>query len=342
VEPVTGKTLAPAGFRHEALFYESDLGFLSGTVPYVQAALAAREPVLVMLGPEKSWALERALGDVGDRVHYADIDRLGCNPARVIPVWREFLEGCTQFAGTVCGISEPVLADCRPDEMVECRRHEELLNIAFGAQWAPSFKLLCPYDMRHLSERATEVARRTHSYLSRDGFRTLSPEFVPSVGTLLDAPLPRPRGETQVHSFEQRTLGDIRMVVAQVARAAGLDEDRATNMVLAVNELTSNSVRYGGGTGLLRVWTDRDSLFCEVRDGGTIVDPLVGCVRPRPYQERGRGLWMVNQLCDVVQLRSSSEGTVVRVSARRRPCPPDCHSRQKVVCHFETSSSSGC
>jgi anti-sigma regulatory factor (Ser/Thr protein kinase) len=341
MEPVVGNPLAPAGFRHEALFYESHLGFLSGVVPFVHAALTAHEPVLVMLGSEKSWALQRALGDVGDRVRYADIGRLGCNPARVIPVWQQFLEDCGS-RGSVRGISEPVLADCRPDEMVECRRHEELLNIAFGAQSGASFKLLCPYDMRHLSDRAVEVALRTHSHLWGDGFRTLSPEFVPSVGTLLDAPLPRPHGETQDHKFDARTLGDMRTVVADAARGVGLDEERATNMVLAVNELTSNSIRYGGGKGTLQTWSDRDSLFCEVRDGGTIVDPLVGCVRPSPYQERGRGLWMVNQLCDVVQLRSSSEGTVVRVSARHRPCAPDFQSRQKVVCHFETSSSRGC
>jgi hypothetical protein len=29
-----------------------------------------------------------------------------------------------------------------------------------------------------------------------------------------------------------------------------------------------------------------------------------------------RALWLVNQICDLVQIRSSDEGTVVRVSMR--------------------------
>jgi anti-sigma regulatory factor (Ser/Thr protein kinase) len=37
---------------------------------------------------------------------------------------------------------------------------------------------------------------------------------------------------------------------------------------------------------------------------------------PDGEQEGGRGLWLINQLCDLVQLRSSPEGTSVRMSMR--------------------------
>ena len=46
---------------------------------------------------------------------------------------------------------------------------------------------------------------------------------------------------------------------------------------------------------------------------GHIADPLAGrdC---RPATDLGgRGLYMVNQLCDLVELRSSPEGSVVRL-----------------------------
>jgi anti-sigma regulatory factor (Ser/Thr protein kinase) len=65
------------------------------------------------------------------------------------------------------------------------------------------------------------------------------------------------------------------------------------------------------------VWRDGDALVCEVRDRGQLGDPLAGR-RPTPEQPDGRGLWLVNQLCDLVQLRSSASGTVVRFHARRR------------------------
>ena len=33
----------------------------------------------------------------------------------------------------------------------------------------------------------------------------------------------------------------------------------------------------------------------------------------------GRGLWIANQVCDLVEVRSSDEGSVVRVHMRRSP-----------------------
>jgi len=38
---------------------------------------------------------------------------------------------------------------------------------------------------------------------------------------------------------------------------------------------------------------------------------------PSPEQEGGRGVYLVNQLCDLVQLRSSAEGTTIRVTTWR-------------------------
>ena len=71
-----------------------------------------------------------------------------------------------------------------------------------------------------------------------------------------------------------------------------------------------------GGIGLLRLWRDADSLVCEVRDRGRLGEPLVGRAFPALNQEDGRGLWMVNRLCDLVQVRSLSSGTIVRLHFR--------------------------
>ena len=58
-------------------------------------------------------------------------------------------------------------------------------------------------------------------------------------------------------------------------------------------------------------------LICEVRDGGRIDDPLAGRRRPSAAQVGGYGLWLANQVCDLVQLRSVPQGMVVRVHMRR-------------------------
>jgi anti-sigma regulatory factor (Ser/Thr protein kinase) len=50
-----------------------------------------------------------------------------------------------------------------------------------------------------------------------------------------------------------------------------------------------------------------------VTDRGYITDPVVGRRAPKPMQDRGRGLWIANQVCDLVQIRSSDRGTTVRL-----------------------------
>jgi anti-sigma regulatory factor (Ser/Thr protein kinase) len=56
--------------------------------------------------------------------------------------------------------------------------------------------------------------------------------------------------------------------------------------------------------------------LCEVRDRGRIVEPLVGRLPPPLDRHGGRGLWLVNHLCDLVQIRSTEAGSVVRVHMR--------------------------
>jgi Histidine kinase-like ATPase domain len=63
------------------------------------------------------------------------------------------------------------------------------------------------------------------------------------------------------------------------------------------------------------VWSHPGSVVCQVEDGGHIVDPLAGRRLPRPHVAGGLGLWTVNQLCDLVEVRTSAEGTTVRVHA---------------------------
>jgi anti-sigma regulatory factor (Ser/Thr protein kinase) len=53
----------------------------------------------------------------------------------------------------------------------------------------------------------------------------------------------------------------------------------------------------------------------EVEDEGLIEEPLVGRIRPDHTQLSGRGLWLANQLCDLVQIRSGMHGTTVRLHA---------------------------
>jgi anti-sigma regulatory factor (Ser/Thr protein kinase) len=113
--------------------------------------------------------------------------------------------------------------------------------------------------------------------------------------------------------FGSGDLRRLRAFVAGQAERAGLTNESATGLVLAVSELASNSIRHGGGHGEMRAWIEGPSLVCEISDAGHITSPLVGRVRPAPDAGGGAGLWLANQLCDLVQISSSAAGTTVRV-----------------------------
>jgi anti-sigma regulatory factor (Ser/Thr protein kinase) len=113
-------------------------------------------------------------------------------------------------------------------------------------------------------------------------------------------------------------LHDIRSLVATGAAAVGLSSGRVSDLVVAASELAANSILHGGGRGLATVWEDGGSVFVEVADAGTIVDPTVGKVRPDPSAEHGRGLYIANQLCDEVAIDSTATGTRIRLRMEPR------------------------
>src|SRR3954471_13440445 len=123
---------APTTFRHEALFYSGDDGFLAGTIPFLSDGVDARQPCLVVVSADRIAMLQSALGDTGDSVFYADMAGVGRNPARIIPAWRKFLDEHATGGRPVGGIGEPIWAARTPAELVECQRHEALLNVAFA------------------------------------------------------------------------------------------------------------------------------------------------------------------------------------------------------------------
>ena len=125
--------------------------------------------------------------------------------------------------------------------------------------------------------------------------------------------LQAPTVRVERFAFGPEDLATVRWRVFDWASALGLGSERTEHLVGAVNELTSNSVRHGGGRGELRMWCEERMLLLEVRDRGHISEPLQRRTRPAPGQPTGRGLWLADQLSDLLQIRSGPEGSIVRV-----------------------------
>jgi anti-sigma regulatory factor (Ser/Thr protein kinase) len=304
---------AMRGFRHEALLYRGRQEFLDGTLSFIEGAVAAGEPILVAVSAEKIVRLRERLNGASDRVAFADMSALGANPARIIPAWHDFVAEHGTRGGAVRGIGEPIWAERTATELVECQRHESLLNLAFAD--AEDFTLLCPYDEDALDAAVIAEACRSHPLLVEDGVERVSDECrtLEAVAAPFDAPLAEPDGPVAELAFDALTLPRVRGFVASHAAATGLGARRIADLAFSVNEVASNSVRHGGGAGTVRIWSTGNGVICEVRDGGRFDNPLAGRQRPVGDQVGGWGLWLANQLCELVEVRSLPEATAVRL-----------------------------
>jgi anti-sigma regulatory factor (Ser/Thr protein kinase) len=308
-----------SAFRHEALLYAGDTEFLDSTLSFIQGGLDAGEPTLVVIDTDKVRWLRTELGDDADRVRFADMTEVGHNPARIIPAWRAFVDEHRGTGRRLRGIGEPVSARRGAAELIECQRHESLLNVAFDG--TPAWWLLCPYDVQTLDTGVIDEARRSHPYVWEGGRHRPSLECreLAEMAAPLMAPLAEPEAPSRTFSFEGlSSLPLVRSFVADHAGAAGLDAYSTVEFVAAVHEVAANSVRYGGGEGDVRAWHESGFVICEVRDRGYLDQPLAGRESPVLDAEGGRGLWLANAFCDLVQIRSSDAGTIVRLHKSRR------------------------
>jgi anti-sigma regulatory factor (Ser/Thr protein kinase) len=302
---------ASAGPWHDALVYRGADEFLDGTVPFLLDGLDAGERMLAVLPAPRIESLRTALGQKSEQVGFVPTDPR--HPARLIPLWVAFVER-NAAAGRACrGIGEPVQATARAAEIAEAQLHEALANVAFPSR--ARVRLLCPYDAEALSPVAVAEATRSHGHVVVGGLRSPTPGFdgAAYAAAMFAEPLPEPPGPAHTVAFGVRELPRLRNTVLRSARSAGIPGERVADLLWCVNEAAANSVTHGGGHGILRLWLEATALVCEVRDRGRITDPLVGRIEPDPLATGGRGLWTIHRLCDLAQVRSSDQGTVVRL-----------------------------
>jgi anti-sigma regulatory factor (Ser/Thr protein kinase) len=107
-------------------------------------------------------------------------------------------------------------------------------------------------------------------------------------------------------------LSEVRALAEKHARMAGLPDARVVDFVIAVSEIAANTVQHARSQGSIEIWSDADEIVCEIRDSGVIADPL-GRLAPSSDGDGGHGLWIVQQVCDQVELHSDENGTVVRL-----------------------------
>jgi len=291
------------GPAHVALIYREPAEFVAAAELFIADA----GPVALIAARAENLELLRSQLD--GRPGQPTLAGTATNPARQLGVIRQFTAAhpgeparCVQELGWLSR---------RSDEMSEALRQDALLTDALRDSTA---RVLCAYDGR-LDEPVLAAAEQLHPMVLRDG-RWRPGSGDDGASALADPPLAPPPASAVALPYAD-DLGSVRDFAARQAAAAGLAARRVTDLVIAVSELAANTLAHTAGPGMLTVWVAAGEIICQVTDSGRIRDPLAGTLCPDPTSpRRGRGLWVVHQVCDLVQIRTGPAGTAIRLHMR--------------------------
>jgi anti-sigma regulatory factor (Ser/Thr protein kinase) len=308
------------GLVHEAWFYRDADDYAIGIARFLREGLELSEPTLVAVPGSRVDVLRSAMGPDSADVQFMDMAEAGRNPGRIIPtVLYAFTQ--THPARRVRIVGEPIWPGRSAAEYRAALQTEALINIALAGYEAT---ILCPYDCHGLDGTALAQARQTHPMLLEGSQRVLSvdyrdPRAVADESLRFLPDPPEWWGDMLVFRSENDLAG-IRQFVEGRALRAGLPADRVTDLCLAVNEVATNTLVHTHAAGVLSLWQDLEtySLVCEVSDSGRLRDRLIGRIPPHRSQPHGRGLILVNELCDLVEMPTGGIGTGTTVRLHMR------------------------
>ncbi|MFD2083111.1 Anti-sigma regulatory factor (Ser/Thr protein kinase) [Actinopolymorpha cephalotaxi] len=304
---------------HEALFYRDPPSLSTALLPRFTDAFAAGRPVAVVVRRSRTELLQSMLGSDAARVRWLDMAREGRNPTRLIAaVLGRFADQHPDRRVLVVG--EPMWPERPRADYAALVAHEALINVAFAGR---ALTVICPYEVSTLASHVLQDAARTHPTVvtGEDTWTSLTYDDPVDLAMSFLSDLPEPEGVPERLTFGAYELARVRELVSAHAVLAGLGSSRRDDLVLAVNEVATNTLVHAGAPGVLRVWRETGRLVCEVSDHGQVSDPLIGR-HPAPPTSRspqaqgGRGLLLVNELCDLVQIATRSgatSGTTVRM-----------------------------
>jgi anti-sigma regulatory factor (Ser/Thr protein kinase) len=297
---------APAPLVHRALVYGHDDELLEGLAGFARDGVAAGEATMVLAAPARLRALRHELGadaPVGWVPNPFSAMRVGIAFDDV----RRHLDG-RAGAGRLRVAADWELGGRLPSERRGFMRWEAAATALLADRDAT---LLCCHAARDPEVAAD--ARATHPEVWCDGGWGTHPSYRPPGEHLRACPAPPPPPGEPMPLDDPWSLAPLRERVAEAGWRAGVDSGVLADFEIAANEVAANALWHARGPRDARVGVVDGALVCEVRDGGPGLDPLVAHMPPRAGSGAGRGLWIVHQLADVVQVIPENGGTRVRV-----------------------------
>ncbi|HET7013301.1 MAG TPA: sensor histidine kinase [Streptosporangiaceae bacterium] len=293
------------GLEHVALIYGSPQELVTAFTEFLEVGMADGAAMIVVATNQIVERLRSARVE-NEGVALADLTRHGTNPGRILSTLRMFAH--QHRDKPVRCLQELAWPGRHPDELAEALNYESVIGDAF----ATSASMLCAYHAR-LEAAMVRAVQHIHPKTWSDGRADDSRPGAGAAAFPDDRELSNPPPGAVRLTFRDDQAG-VRRFAAALAQRAGLSPRRVTDLVIAVGELAANTLIHTTGKGTLTSWVADGALICQVSDFGQIADPLAGTFRPDPRAAgTRRGLWLVHQVADLVQIRTGPAGTTTRL-----------------------------
>jgi anti-sigma regulatory factor (Ser/Thr protein kinase) len=302
------------GYDHSAVRYTSEAELLAVAVPFLRDGLAASEPTVVSLEPERAELVRAALPSSAS-AHFLATDDLYARPAAAIKSYRDLMAGFVADGAAGIRIFGEIPRAAIDTSWDWWARYEAAVNHAYDEF---PLRSMCAYDTRTTPRHVLDDVARTHPFLATpDGGHHTNAGYLDPLSFLTD---PRPM---TLHPI-QRTAPLVELTDPQpsaarravaVANRTRLSAAEIDDLVLSVSEIVDNALRHGRPPVRLRIWADAEHLVVTVHDTGDgLSDPFAGLL-PANRQVGGRGLWIAHQICSQVTLHHDDTGFTVRLTA---------------------------
>jgi anti-sigma regulatory factor (Ser/Thr protein kinase) len=307
-------------YEHDLLLHDSPEELAACAAPFVRAGLEAGDAAVVVAGPRATAVLTDLLGD-DDRVLVLDpADVYQLRTPAAITEFRRLAAQRAPHGRRLRVVGETAFGPTSRD-WLEWQRYEAVINEALRGQplWG-----LCVYDTSRLPDEVIESGLKTHRYLVTDQGRRANPDYQEPADFLRSLPVPpEPLQETEplLHVEDVSDFAGLRHAVAQVLNTLGGSRDRAEDLHLAIDEMSSNAVRHGRPPVRLQLWGSAERVVCAISDRGPgMDDPFAGYgpAHGTDLSRGGMGLWLARQLCDHVDVINDGPGLTVRLTTALR------------------------
>lgn len=113
-------------------------------------------------------------------------------------------------------------------------------------------------------------------------------------------------------AFDRADLPQLRRLAAGFGVRAGMCATCADDFVLAVSEAAASATSHGPCPARLRLWAVGKRVFCEIHGEAMVLEHGLAAIRQGDAETLR--LWVLEQICDDVDVATGPDGVTVRFS----------------------------